>query len=281
MKIAVTGASGHLGRLVIEALLDRGMDAADIVALVRDPDKVADSGVEVRIADYTEPSTLDAALAGIDRLLLISGSAVGQRVAQHSNVIDSAKDAGVEFVAYTSILRAADSPLLLAAEHRATEERLEASGLTYALLRNGWYWENYTSDLAGVLERGVLLGAAGSGRVAGAARADYAAAAAAVISGNVAGAVYELGGDEHLTHAEIAAVISEVGGSPVQYRNLTEAEYAGALEQAGLPAEYAHILANSDAGTAAGALDTTSAELRNLAGRPSTPFADVVRVALD
>ena len=281
MTIAVTGASGQLGRLVVESLLDRGVKP---VAVVRDPAKVADladRGVVVRTADYGDPAALEAALAGVDRLLLISGSAIGERVAQHANVIAAAKAAGVGFVAYTSILHADDSPLLLAAEHKATEELLAQSGLPHALLRNGWYWENFTAGLPGTVERGVLLGAAGDGRVAGASRADYAAAAAAVLTAEgQEGAVYELGGDERLTYADLAAAIGTVADKPIEYRNLPQAEYAVALEQAGLPAQYAQVLADSDAGTALGGLDVEGGELRKLIGRPTTPFADVVRAAL-
>ena len=173
MTIAVTGVSGHLGRLVVERLLDRGVPAGDIVAIVRTPEKVADlsaRGVVVRAGDFDDRAAMTAALAGVDRLLLVSGSAVGQRIPQHTNVIEAAKTAGVGFVGYTSAPYADKSPLALAAEHKATEEVLAASGIPHAVLRNGWYWENYTNDLAGTVERGVLYGAAGEGRVAAAAR---------------------------------------------------------------------------------------------------------------
>src|SRR6478672_9706398 len=186
MTLLVTGASGHLGRLVVEALLEHGTPAAQIVAIARTPESIsdlADRGVQVRRADYTDPASLDAAFAGGDRLLLVSGSEVGQRIAQHANVIDAAKRSGVSFVAYTSITRADTSDLVLAAEHRATEELLAASGLPHALLRNSWYLENYTGQLSTFLEHGVVLGAAGEGRVSAATRADYADAAAIVLAG--------------------------------------------------------------------------------------------------
>ncbi|MET4612122.1 NAD(P)H dehydrogenase (quinone) [Rhodococcus sp. PvR044] len=281
MTIAITGATGHLGRLVVESLLARRADAGDLVAVVRDPGKAADlaaKGVQVRAADYTDGAALESALAGVDKLLLISSSEVGQRLPQHTNVIEAAKTAGVAFVAYTSVLDAANSALTLAQEHKATEEVMAASGIEHALLRNGWYWENYTTDLPGTIERGVLAGAAGDGRVAAAARADYAEAAAVVLlSDGQAGKVYELGGDERLTLAELATKISAAAGKTVAYQDLSEEQFGAALESAGLPAVYAGMLANSDAGIKAGALDTTSGDLQTLIGRSSTPVAEVLR----
>src|SRR6476469_7926848 len=195
MTLLVTGASGHLGRLVVEALLEHGTPAAQVVATARTPESIsdlADRGVQVRRADYTDPASLDAAFAGVDRLLLVSGSEVGQRIAQHANVIDAAKRSGVGFVAYTSITRADTSDLVLASEHRATEELLTASGLPHALLRTSWYLENYTGQVASALDQGVVLGAAGDGRVSAATRADFADAAAVVLAGpGHEGAVYE------------------------------------------------------------------------------------------
>ncbi len=219
MTIAVTGATGHLGRLAVDALLRRGVPASDVVAVVRNPEKAADlaaQGVQVRTADYADRAALETALAGVDKLLLISGSEVGARVPQHTNIIDAAKAAGVGFVAYTSIPDAPNNTLRLAQEHQVTERLLAESGIDHALLRNGWYWENYTNDLAGTAERGVLVGSAGDGRVAGAARADYAEAAAAALTSdeNQAGKVYELGGDEHVSYPELAQAISNVTGKP-------------------------------------------------------------------
>ncbi|TJZ79425.1 SDR family oxidoreductase [Rhodococcus oryzae] len=281
MTIAITGATGHLGRLVVESLLARGADAGDLVAVVRDPAKAADlaaKGVQVRAADYTDREALESALTGAAKLLLISSSEVGQRLPQHTNVIEAATTAGVAFIAYTSVLDAANSVLTLAQEHKATEEVLAASGIEHALLRNGWYWENYTTDLAGTIERGMLAGAAGDGRVAAAARADYAEAAAVVLlSDGQAGKVYELGGDERLTLAELAAKISDAAGKTVVYQDLSEDQFGAALESAGLPAVYAGMLANSDAGIKVGALDTTSGDLQMLIGRSSTPVAEVLR----
>ncbi|SEK66829.1 SDR family oxidoreductase [Rhodococcus maanshanensis] len=284
MTIAITGATGHLGRLVVESLLARGAEAGDLVAVVRDPAKAADlaaQGVQVRAADYADRPALESALAGVDKLLLISGSEIGRRIPQHTNIIEAAKAAGVAFVAYTSVLDAANSALILAQEHKATEELLAASGIDHALLRNGWYWENYTNDLAGTVERGVLAGAAGAGRVAAAARADYADAAAAVLlADGQTGRVYELGGDQRLTYSELAQQISEVAGAPVEYQDLAQEQYQSILEGAGLPAPIAAMLADSDTGVKTGALDTTSGDLQTLIGRSSTPVAEVLRAAL-
>ncbi|HEY5853783.1 MAG TPA: SDR family oxidoreductase [Aldersonia sp.] len=284
MTIAVTGVSGHLGRFVVERLLERGVPAGDIVAVVRTPEKIADlaaRGVVVRAADFGDRAAVTAALAGVDRLLLVSGSEIGQRIPQHTNVIEAAKAAGVGFVAYTSAPYAATSPLALAADHKATEEVLTASGIPHAVLRNGWYWENYTNDLAGTIARGTLYGAAGTGKVAGAARTDYAEAAAVVLtSDGHDGKVYELGGDERLTYADLAAKISEVAGSTVTYENLPQAKYAQLLVGAGVPEQFAEILADNDAGIAVGALDIDSGDLQKLIGRASTPVADVLRAAL-
>ena len=284
MTLLVTGASGHLGRLVVEALLDGGTPAADVVATARTPESIsdlADRGVQVRRADYTDPASLDAAFVGVDRLLLVSGSEVGQRVAQHANVIDAAKRAGVGFVAYTSITRADTSDLALAAEHRATEELLAASGLPHALLRNSWYLENYTGQLSTVLEHGAVLGAAGDGRVSAATRADYAAAAAEVLAGgDHDGAVYELGGDHAFTLDEYAGAVARVTGREVAYRDLSVEEYTAALVAAGLPEGYAAVLADSDRGLSEGAMFTDSGDLSRLAGRPTTAVEDALRAAL-
>lgn len=284
MTIAITGATGQLGRLTIDALLGQGVEPTEIVALVRTPAKAADlaeRGVSVRTADYDDPATLPTALDGVDQLLLISGSEIGRRIPQHANVIAAAKAAGVGRIVYTSVLDARNSTLALAGEHKATEERLEESAIPHTVLRNGWYWENYTNGLQQTIERGALAGAAKDGKVAAAARADYAAAAAAVLtSDGHDGAVYELGGDQRLTYAQLAEEISRVAGKPVVYQDLPEADYAAALEQSGLPAAVAKILADSDAGIAVGALDTDTGDLQKLIGRSSTPVAEVLAAAL-
>ncbi|MEV0853065.1 NmrA family NAD(P)-binding protein [Nocardia fluminea] len=276
MTVAVTAAGGQLGRLVVEALLDAGERP---VAIVRDPSKVADlaaRGAQVRQASYDDPAALDAALAGVDRVLLISGNEFGKRVAQHTDVLRAAERAGVRLLAYTSIPRADSNPMLLAAEHRGTEEVLASAAVPTVLLRNSWYWENYASAVANAAESGVLYGAMAQGRVSGAARADYAEAAARVLTGEGhEGRVYELGGDEALTGADLAAAAAEAKGSPVRYADLAEDDYAAALRAAGLDEQYAAALADADAGIGAGLLEVTTGDLTKLLGRPATPAATV------
>lgn len=278
---AVTGASGQLGRLVIESLL--GKVAPDqIVALARAPESVADlaaKGVTVRAFDYDAPATLASGLAGVTRLLLVSGNAIGNRVPQHRAVIDAAKAAGVQLIAYTSLLRAQTSPMQMAVEHKATEDLLAASGVPHALLRNGWYTENYLMSAGPAIEHGVLIGSAGEGLVSGAARADYAEAAAVVLVRGEAG-TFELAGDTGFTHAELAAALAEASGKPVAYQDLPQADYAKALEGAGLPGPFAAILADSDARVADGALFDDSHTLSGLIGRPTTPWRETIAAAL-
>lgn len=282
--ILVTGATGQLGRLAIDSLLARGVRPADLLALVRDAARatdLADCGVEIRVGDFEDPSSLGRALEGVDRVLFISGSEVGRRAQQHQNVIDAAVRAGVELVAYTSIVRADTSPLGLAAEHRATEEALAASGLPHVLLRNSWYVENYTAQIPVQLEHGAVLGAAGEGRVSAATRADFAEAAAAVVAEDGhAGQVYELGGDDAFTLGEYAAELSEQAGTAVAYRDLAVADYAAALVDAGLPGPYAEALAASDDGLRQGGLLVETGDLARLIGRPTTPLSAAVEAAL-
>lgn len=281
--IVVTGASGQLGRLVIEQLLAR-VPASQVVAAVRKPAKVADlaaRGVQVREADYARPETLVPAFSGAAKLLLVSSSEVGRRTAQHRAVIGAAQAAGVGLVAYTSVLRATTSPLGLAAEHRETEALLAASGLPHVLLRNGWYTENYLGAVPVALQHGVVLGASGAGRIASAARADYAAAAAAVLlAEGQAGRVYELAGDQAWTGAELAAEIARLSGKPVDWRSLPQAEYAGVLVGAGLPEPVAAMVAQADAVAAEGALFDDGRQLSALIGRPTTPLAQTLKSAL-
>jgi NAD(P)H dehydrogenase (quinone) len=278
--IAVTGATGHLGRLVIDELLGRGVAANRIIALARSPERAADlagRGVEVRRADYTEPETLGAALEGVEKLLFISASEVGQRTAQHRNALTAARAADLELLVYTSLLKADTSGIMLAEEHRATEEMIGESGIPAVVLRNGWYLENYTEHLAPTLEHGVLLGSADGGRVSAATRADYAAAAAAVLTtGGHAGKTYELGGDEAFTLAELAAEISRHSERPVEYRDLPERAFEEALVGAGVPEGFARFLADSDLAIARGDLYTESDDLRRLIGRPTSPWREVV-----
>jgi NAD(P)H dehydrogenase (quinone) len=281
--IAITGATGQLGRLVIENLLKK-RPAAEIVAAVRSPDKAADlkaAGIQVRHADYSRPETLAQAFAGVDKLLLISSSEIGQRAPQHRAVIDAAKNAGVKLIAYTSILRADTSPLGLAEEHWQTETALRASGIPFVLLRNGWYTENYAASVPAALAHGVMLGSAGQGRIASAARADYAEAAAVVLTTEGhAGKVYELAGDTSYDLAEFAAEIARQSGKPIGYNNLPEADFKAALLGAGLPEGLAGLLADSDTGASKGALFDESKQLSELIGHPTAPLSKVVGAAL-
>ncbi|MEN4687871.1 SDR family oxidoreductase [Pantoea agglomerans] len=281
--IAVTGATGQLGRFVIDALLKK-VPAGEIVAAVRTPAKAADLaalGVIVRQADYGQPETLEAAFAGVDKLLLISGSEVGQREAQHKAVIEAARAAGVGFIAYTSLLHADTSPLSLGVEHRATEALLKASGIPFALLRNGWYSENYAASIPPALAHHAFIGAAGEGRIASAARQDYAEAAAEVMTReDQAGKVYELAGDDSYTLAQFATEIAAQSGEKVDYVNLSQSEFAAALKNAGLPEGLAEMLADSDAGAEKGGLFDDSRQLSQLIGRPTTTWQAVIRAAL-
>ncbi len=283
MTFLVTGAAGNFGALAVEALVDRGVAPGDVVATARDTDRLsvfAARGVVTRRLDYDDPASAEAALAGVDRLLLVSSSAVGQRVAQHRTVLEAAARQGVALVAYTSILRAASTSLALAAEHVATEQLLTELDLPHVLLRNGWYLENYTAQIPVQLEHGVL-GAAGTGRISAAARADYAeAAATALVADDSAGKVLELAGDEAFTLADYAATLSEHAGQQVAYVDLPQAGYAAALVSAGLPAGYAELLADSDRGIAVGDLHDDSHTLSRLLGRPTTPLTDAVKAAL-
>ena len=281
--IAITGASGQLGRLVLQSLLER-VPAAQLVAVARKPEALqafAALGVQVRQGDYSRPASLDAAFQGVDKVLLISSNELGQRAPQHQAVIDAASRAGVKLLAYTSVLHADASPLGLAAEHVETEAYLKASGLPFVLLRNGWYSENYAASIPSALQHGVFLGSAGEGRIASAARADYAAAAAVALAGqDQAGRVYELAGDHAYTLADFAAEISKQTGKTIPYQNLPEAEFKGILVGAGLPEGLADLLADSDTGAAKGGLFDASRQLSQLIGRPTTPLADVVAKAL-
>jgi NAD(P)H dehydrogenase (quinone) len=277
---AVTAASGQLGRLAVEALLARGI--TDVVAVVRTPDKIADlaeRGVTVRAGDYSDPASLSAALQGVDRLLLVSGSEPGQRIAQHTNVIEAAKANGVQRIAYTGILRADTSGSPLAPDHKGTEEVLAASGLEVTVLRNSWYLENYTSQLGQYLSTGAILGAAHDGKVSAASRKDYADAAVAALVADAPKAVYELAGGS-FDFPELAATVSEVTGTTVTYQDLSTEDYADRLQGFGLDAGTAGFVAGLDASIAAGDLFTTSTDLVDLIGRPATTLTDAVRAAL-
>lgn len=280
MKIGVTGATGQLGRIVVEKLKER-ISAESIVALVRTPEKALDLGVKARVFDYSKPESLAESLQGIDSLLLISGNELGQRAQQHANVIDAAKQAGVKWIVYTSVLRADSSTLSLAAEHLLTEVSLKASGIPYTILRNGWYTENYTGSISGAIAAGALIGSAGDGKIASAARADYAEAAAIVLTseGNV-GKVYELAGDEAYTLTDLAAEVSRQTGKNIPYSNLPEAEYANILKSFNLPEGLALAIAGWDVSASKNDLFDDAHQLSRLIGRPTTPLAKVVADAL-
>lgn len=281
--IVVTGASGQLGRLVIHSLLKR-VPASQIVAAVRNPSRVADLaqlGVLVRQADYSQPDSLIGAFAGAQKVLLISSSEVGQRVAQHAAVIAAAKQAGVALLAYTSLLHADHSPLGLAAEHQQTEQLIRDSGLAHVILRNGWYTENYLAAIPAALAHGVLLGCAGEGRIASAARADYAeAAAVALTTPQRSGALYELAGDAAYTLAQLAAEVAKASGKPVVYQEMSEADYRAALLGVGLPDGLASLLADSDRGASQGGLFDDSHQLSQLIARPTTEWRSLVAEAV-
>ncbi|WP_426226854.1 SDR family oxidoreductase [Pseudarthrobacter sp. DSP2-3-2b1] len=285
MSIVITGTTGQLGRHVVEALLERNIPAAGIVAAGRSIEKLADfaaRGVQVRAMDYTDAASVAAALDGATKVLLISGSEVGQRVEQHRTVIEAAKAGGVELIAYTSIANADTTGMKLAAEHQATEAILKDSGIPFAILRNGWYLENYTEQLPGTLAQGALAGSAGDGKVSAASRLDYAEAAAAVLvsAENQAGKVYELGGDHSFTLVELAAEISTAANQTVAYQDLPAGDYAGLLAGFGVPQAFADILADSDLGIARGDLHVGGSDLRDLIGRPTTPMPAAIRSAL-
>ena len=277
---AIAGASGQLGQLVLAELV-ANVGGANVVALVRNPAKLADvaaTGVTVRAFDYDAADP--AALAGVDRLLLISANEVGKRSAQHQAVVDTAKTAGVGLIAYTSILHAPTSTIGLAGEHRATEAALAASGVPHILLRNGWYNENYTGSLGPSIKHGAIIGAAGAGRISSASRADLAAGAAAALVSGAAGDVYELAGDECYTMAEFAAHVARIAGKPVAYVNMRQADYAAALKGVGLPDWLADMLANSSYATSHDQLFDDSRTLSRLIGRPTTSIADTIAMAL-
>ncbi|MER5870375.1 SDR family oxidoreductase [Streptomyces sp. NPDC002044] len=283
MSIVVTGATGALGRLVVEELLDR-VPADRVAVVVRDPAKAADlsgRGVEVRVADYDDPAALAGAFRAGDRVLLISGNQIGRRVAQHTAVLEAARAAGVAQLAYTGVLGGPEADFDLAAEHRATERAVLDSGVPYTFLRNGWYHENYTAQLPAALEQGTVVASAGGGRVASAARADYAAAAAVALTGEGhLNRAYELSGDTAWSLAEYTAELSAQSGREVTYTDVPAAEHLAALTGAGVPEPFAAILVDVDAAIARGRLAGTSGDLARLIGRPTTPVAEAISAAL-
>jgi NAD(P)H dehydrogenase (quinone) len=280
MKIGITGATGQLGRLVIEKLTEKGLKE-NVVALARSPQKAADLGVEVREFNYSQPTKLADALNGIDCLLLISGNEFGQRVNQHANVIEAAKKAGVERIVYTSLLHADTSSWSLAEEHHATEKILKNSGVNYSILRNGWYSENYTGSIAGALAGGAFLGSASTGKISSATRADFAEAAATVLtSDGHTNKTYELAGDDAFTLTDLAAEITRQSGKNIPYKDLPESEYANILKSFGLPEGFASAIAESDVCASRGEFFENNKQLSSLIGRPTTTIAHTVSNAL-
>lgn len=277
--IVVTGATGQLGRLVVEGLLKK-VAPGEVVAAVRDPAKAAEfaaRGVQVRRADYDDPASLVAAFAGADKVLLISSSTPGQRLAQHEAVVAAAREAGVGHLAYTSVLAADTTKLFVAPDHKATEEAIRASGLPFTFLRNGWYTENYAQTIAQALAVGSFVGSAGEGKLGGVPRADFAEAAVEVLTGEGhEGQVYELAGDEPWSYADLAAAVTAAAGKPVTYQDLPVEQYRKVLVGAGLPEPVAAMLADADRGIAEGELTSGTGDLRRLIGRPTTPLTEAV-----
>lgn len=280
MKTGITGATGQLGRLVVEKLKERA-DVGSIVALVRNTEKAKDLGVEAREFDYDKPELLAESLKGIEQLLLISGSDIGQRARQHANVVNAAKQAGVKKIVYTSLLHTGNTTVSLAEEHHPTEKSVIESGISYTILRNGWYTENHTSSISGVLAAGAVFGSAGNGKFSSAARADFAEAAVVVLTGNGHdGKIYELAGDEAYTLAEYAGEIAKQTGKNIVYNNLPVSEYAKILESFGLPGFVAEAIASWDTSASKGDLFDDAKTLSKLIGRPTTPMSEVVKNAL-
>lgn len=280
MRIAVTGATGHLGQLVVKKLKSKTA-TENIIALVRTPSKANDLGVKVREFDYTQIDSHVNSLIGIDTLLLISSNEIGQRALQHKNVIKSAKQAGVNWIVYTSILHADRTTISLAGEHLETEKALKESGIPYTLLRNGWYTENYTGSIPGAIAAGAFIGSAGDGKISSAARADFAEAAAVVLTGNGhQGKIYELAGDHAYTLTDLAKELSHQTGKNIPFKNLPEAEYANILKSFGVPEGFAHAIAGWDVSVSKGDLFDESHTLSKLIGRPTTPLAKTIEEAL-
>ncbi len=279
---AVTGASGQLGRKIVLALLDLHVSPFDVIALARDTSKVedlADLGVRTREADYDQPATLEAALEGVDRLVLVSGSEVGKRVPQHQAILAAAEKAGVKRIAYTSLLKADSSSLGLAPEHVATEQALAASSIETTILRNSWYTENYTGQIPGYLERGAIVGATDDAPVSSATRGDFADAAAAAITAETVKPVYELAGVTY-TFSELAAAITEVTGTDVTFTNVSVEDLAAGMVASGMDEGTAAFWAGTDAGIAKGDLHTESTDLADLIGRQPTSLEDAIKAAV-
>ena len=284
MSIVVTGASGQLGRLTVAHLLERGVPAEEIVATTRDVNRLkdlAEQGVAVHAADYTDSASLRAAFRGADRLLLVSGHPGSDRLAEHRNAVEAARAAGVSLLAYTSVVNAQTSGMIVAEDHAATETLIAESGLAFVFLRNNWYHENYTARIPAFLQHGAVIGSAGDGLVSAATRADYARAAAEVLTGQGhENRIYELGGEPAYSLTELAAEITRQSGTEVRYRDVSETAHLDSLAGAGLPEHLARLLADVDQGIRRGGLYTDSGDLPRLIGRPTTPLATAVTAAL-
>jgi NAD(P)H dehydrogenase (quinone) len=279
MNIVITGATGHLGRQVVEQLLARGVDPSTVVAGGRNEEALAAlaaHGVRTARIDYADPATLEDAFVGADKILLISGNEVGKRSVQHKAVIDAARRVNAELV-YTSAPMASTSALVLAPEHKATEGLLEGSGLTYTVLRNNWYTENYDDTIRQAASTGSILTSAGDGRVASATRRDYAEAAAVVLlSEDHTGEILELGGDTPWSMAELASTVAEVTGTDVTVQQVTTDEHVAALEGFGLDEGTAGFVAALDGNIADGLLAESDGTLSRIIGRPTTPLKQYV-----
>ncbi|HIB47753.1 MAG TPA: SDR family oxidoreductase [Flavobacteriaceae bacterium] len=281
MKIGITGATGQLGQLVVQKLKDKNPDAK-LVALVRNPDKAKPLGIEAKAFDYEQPEALPKALEDIDRLVFISGSKIGKRETQHKNVINAAKQAQVKQIAYTSLLHADTSSMILAPEHLATEKMLQDSGIPHTILRNGWYTENYTAGLKQAVEQGAIIGSAGDGKISSATREDYAEAIAeTIINDDHTGKTYELAGDQTFTMQDLAAEVSKQTGKNIEFVNLPEAEYAQKLQEIGLPEGMAKAFASLDYSASKNDLHDESGELARLINRPTTSLSQAVKTGLN
>lgn len=280
MKIGITGATGQLGQLVVQKLKEK-KTGAKLIALVRNPEQAASLKIEARTFDYDQPDALPQALEGIDHLVFISGSEIGKREAQHYHVIEAAKQAHVKKIAYTSLLHADTSSMILAPEHLATEKMLQDSGIPHTILRNGWYTENYTAGLKSAIEQGAIIGSAGDGKISSATREDYAEALAeTIINDDHTGKTYELAGDQTYTMQDLAAEVSKQTGKNIEFVNLPEEQYAEKLQQVGLPEGMAKAFASLDYSASKNDLYNQDQMLSKLIKRPTTQLHQAVKQAL-
>lgn len=274
-KILISGASGHLGSLVIKHLIEsQGIAAADIIATSRDPSKLsalAAKGVETRAADFSTPSTLAAAFQGVDRLLIISTDAIGARIDQHKAAIEAAQKASVQRIFYTSMPKAETSAIIFAPEHAASEAAIKSSGLAYTIFRNGWYMENLFMSLPQIVSSGQWYTSAGDGRTGYIAREDIARAIAAGIAHPVAENItYNLNGDVGHSNHDIAALVSDITAKQIDVINLNDEQLLNGMLATGVPANFAPFLVSTNAATRAGDLDRISDDAANLSGHPLT-----------